>query len=457
MNKHPGTAIFWLRRDFRLQDNPAFYAASQHEKLVILYIWSPEEHHPWQPGAANKVWLHHTLNAFELSLKSQDYSLSILKGPYLSALLQAAEPNTSFYWNRRYEPHLSYLDSQIKTQLQERGHTCKSFIGNLLTEPWEILKDDKTPYLVYSPYWRAFLKQPLRSLTPTPQPTSSLTIKGTLTIKDLALLPSKPWHTDFPSTIGEAQAHQKLKDFLSQSFSHYKEQRDIPGIKGTSSLSPHLHFGEISPRQIFALSPPMTPHNETYFKEILWREFSYYLLFHFPHTALKPLRPAFENFPWNDLTHLKAWQQGQTGYPIVDAGMRELWNTGWMHNRVRMIVASFLVKHLRIPWQQGALWFWDTLLDADLASNSMGWQWSAGCGADAAPYFRIFNPQTQGEKFDPDGLYVKKWCPELTSLTPKFLHSPQNLKPLNYPAPIIDHKQAREAALQAFSTIRKKD
>jgi deoxyribodipyrimidine photo-lyase len=341
---------------------------------------------------------------------------------------------TRVVWNRRYEPAVVRRDEKIKRTLTKRGIRVEDFNGALLYEPGTVKTGAGKPYQVFTPFWRACTSMP-----PPPKPLAAPKkipapekFPSSETIESLSLLPKIKWDAVFSDEWepGEAGAQRALKKFLRDADA-YPTARDIPSKIGTSRLSPHLHFGEISPRQIWHAAE----RHSVFIKELGWREFAHHLLFHFPHTAERPLRPAFEKFPWQkNSALLKAWQRGKTGYPIVDAGMRELWKIGWMHNRVRMIVASFLVKDLRISWLEGARWFWDTLVDADLANNTLGWQWSAGCGADAAPYFRIFSPTSQAEKFDPNGAYVKKW--------------------VKAPAPpIVDHAQARIEALAAFKTI----
>ncbi len=393
------------------------------------------------------------------------------------------------YWNRRYEPQVRARDAELKRRLLADGVEAKSFNSALLNEPHTISNKQGKPFQVFTPYWRhctaqAFLEpvaydlKALALLAPPEEPAG-------LAVADLGLLPVIPWDAGFAAEWkpGEAGAWVRLNHFLNTGTVHrYDEQRNLPDVTGTSGLSPHLHWGEIGPRQVAAAvrslgketgTDPASNGARVYMSEIGWREFAYHLLYHFEHTPERPLRPDFERFPWAedvDGAKLRAWQRGQTGYPIVDAGMRQLWATGWMHNRVRMIVASFLVKHLRLPWQMGASWFWDTLVDADLASNTLGWQWSAGCGADSAPYFRIFAPVTQGERFDGAGRYVRRWVPELAKLPDKFLHAPwtapESLREFagvrlglvaeggNYPRPMVDHAIAREEALAAFKALR---
>ncbi|HLH54227.1 MAG TPA: deoxyribodipyrimidine photo-lyase, partial [Verrucomicrobiae bacterium] len=370
-------------------------------------------------------------------------------------------------------------DGEIKSALRQQGAQAESFNAALLHEPWTIRNQSAKPFRVFSPFWRTCLAQPDPA---EPQPVQKhlpapSEWPKSLQVEELELLPKPDWAGGLRAAWqpGEKGAAANLAQFLKSSFDTYREQRDRPDLPGTSRLSPHLHFGEISPRQVWhglakAASKRAVPgaqwRNSSFVTELGWREFSHHLLFHFPTTPSDPLRPEFAKFPWRkDDGFLRAWQRGQTGYPIVDSGMRQLWATGWMHNRVRMIGASFLVKDLLLPWQEGARWFWDTLVDADLAQNTLGWQWTAGCGADAAPYFRIFNPIRQGEKFDPDGAYVRHWCPELSKLPAKYIHNPSTapgevlvragvVLGRDYPPPIVSHAIAREVALEAFSKIK---
>ncbi|MDB6081367.1 MAG: deoxyribodipyrimidine photolyase, partial [Chlamydiia bacterium] len=383
----------------------------------------------------------------------------------LKKLIQETNAD-AIYWNRRYSPFHIQQDSDCKIALLGKGMEVKEYPGNLLIEPSELLNKQGNPFKVFTPFYKTAVTY-LDVQKPLPTPSELLFYNGQLdstALKELKLLPTTAWAEKFIDywTPGELGAHQKMNRFCNEAIQNYDKARDIPATQGTSRLSPHLHFGEISPRQVYE----KTRSQEAYVRELYFREFAYYLLFHFPKMVKEPLRPEFMKFPWNhNESHLHSWQKGLTGYPIVDAGMRELWQTGWMHNRVRMIVGSFLVKHLLLPWQEGARWFQDTLLDADLANNIFGWQWVAGCGADAAPYFRIFNPILQGEKFDPQGEYVKKYVPELKQLPTKYIHKPwkmdeSELKALGvtlgetYPYPIVDHADARAQALDAFQQMR---
>ena len=474
-----GNSIVWFRSDLRLADNPALRAAIDFGGVVVpIYIHAPDEEAPWEPGAASNWWLHHSLQALRDELEAIGSRLIVRRGPTLETLLSIAKSIGARHvvWNRRYEPAAIARDTKIKESLVSEGLSARSFNSALLHEPWTIKNRSGKPFQVFTPFWRHCL-----SLTPPDKPLEkprSLSAPNawpkSLAIADLELLPKLSWADGFKAAWqpGEKTALQHLSGFLRENLEDYSEKRNRPDIIGTSRLSPHLHFGEIGPRQIWhgmaAAAREKNPRwqQSQFLAEIGWREFSHHLLFHFPQTPDEPLRPEFKKFPWRrDAAFLKAWQRGLTGYPIVDAGMRELWTTGWMHNRVRMIVASFLVKDLLSPWQEGARWFWDTLVDADLAQNTMGWQWTTGCGADAAPFFRVFNPVLQGEKFDPSGNYIRHWCPELAKLPNKWIHQPANapaailetaqIKPgTTYPEPIINHSTAREVALEAFAKIK---
>ncbi len=471
--------IVWFRQDLRVEDNPALSAAADSGAPVIpLYIWSPEEEGDWEPGGASRWWLYYSLSELEAKLAKLGSPLVVKRGYCLSVLRDFVKEvgAHAVFWNRRYEPATVVRDKNIKGALVNDGIDARSFNANLLFEPWQVLNSKNEPYKVFTAYHKA-----ATSLVSPPAPVDApRKLKAPqkniqrVSIADLMLLPRINWTKGLEETWqpGEKGAKRNLAEFLSEFVDDYDKARDLPSVVGTSRLSPHLHFGEISPRTIWHAvkesqkSARGRDSRNTYLKELVWREFAYHLLFHFPLTTNAPLRTEFERFPWrNDEQLLKLWQQGKTGYPLVDAGMRELWHTGWMHNRVRMIVASFLVKDLLLPWQQGAQWFWDTLVDADLANNTLGWQWSAGCGADAAPYFRIFNPVLQSKKFDPDGEYIKRWVPELKNLPKPWFHNPwqapaEVLKAhkielgKTYPLPVVDHSFARDRALEAFKQLK---
>lgn len=459
-------AIVWFRLDLRLADNPALDAALKHGGgIVPVFIWSPEEEAPWEPGAASRWWLHQSLLALQAKLQDLGSRLIIRGGPTLPALLSLAQETRAdaIFWNHRYEPAVVARDQKLSQILREAGFKVGSFNAALLHDPTVIRNKSGKPFRVFTPFWKHCLAElepakPLPAPKLLPQPTKW---PKSLQLSELELEPKINWIGEMRIRWqpGEEGAKSRLKHFLSAAFEDYSLQRNRPDMSATSRLSPHLHFGEIGPRQIWhALSRRFKNwHSSQFLAEIGWREFAHHLLWHFPRTPEEPLRREFKNFPWRkNPAQLAAWQRGKTGYPIVDAGMRELWATGWMHNRVRMIVASFLVKDLLLPWQLGARWFWDTLVDADLAQNTLGWQWTAGCGADAAPYFRIFNPVSQGEKFDPNGEYVRRWCPELASLPDKWIHQPDKAgkeSATAYPKPIVNHITARGAALKSFAVM----
>ena len=474
------TVILWFRRDLRLDDNPALVSALDHgARVVPVYIHAPDEEVPWSPGAASRWWLHHSLATLDASLRQRGSGLWIARGDSLTELrrIAAATGATQIHWNRLYDPATRARDTRIKEALRADGLECTSHNGTLLFEPWEIATGEGKPYRVFSAFWRIAVKR-LFEVHPLPAPTGlpeGFEPVGGLTVDDLGLLPHLQWDQGFYAhwTPGEQQAQTLAADFLDARLVAYGTARDLPGMPGTSRLSPYLHHGDISPRRLLALviaryGDPTATQAETFVRELGWREFAYHLLYHFPHTTDAPLDARFADFPWEpDPTgeRLAAWQQGQTGMPLVDAGMRELWHSGWMHNRVRMVAASLLTKNLLLPWQTGARWFWDTLVDADLASNTLGWQWTAGCGADAAPYFRVFNPVRQGERFDPQGGYVRRWCPELARLPDRYIHQPWAAPTAiltaagvrlgsDYPSPILDLAASRQAALAAWGSIR---
>lgn len=473
----PSSTIVWFRLDLRLADQPALQAAVKRGGPVIpVFIHDPEAEKEWAPGRASDWWLHHSLQKLSEDLQELGSRLIVRQGSSLEVLRSIAKATgaTAVFWNRRYEPAVIERDSKIKETLSAENLEVQSFNGALLHEPWTIKNKSGKPFRVFTPYWRTCLALDVEA--PTARPRNLIGPRKWPRSEQLSLLPKLDWAAGFSGwKPGENGAAANLKRFLAHALEDYGDGRNLPDRIGTSRLSPHLHFGEISPRQVWAaLAKHAKKHNlprtkwrgSQFLAEIGWREFAHQLLYHFPHTTHQPLREDFERFRWrkND-EGLKAWQRGRTGYPIVDAGMRELWTTGWMHNRVRMIVASFLVKDLLISWTEGARWFWDTLVDADLASNTLGWQWTAGCGADAAPFFRIFNPTSQGEKFDPDGGYVRRWCPELKRLPDKWLHQPWNAKDAvlraagvqlgkDYPEPIVNHGIARNVALDAFQRIK---
>jgi deoxyribodipyrimidine photo-lyase len=491
------TAIVWFRRDLRLADNPALHAARErHAHVVPIYIHAPEEEQPWSPGAATRWWLHHALAALSASLEKAGAPLLICSGGSLEALRKLVKTvgADAVYWNRLYEPAIVARDKSIKEALREDGLEVESFNASLLAEPWELKTGGGGPYRVFSPFYRSLDARLRAQLEAGRVPIAEIgRLKASPLAPDseplasLALLPKIAWDSGFRSswTPGESGASARLEAFCQGAAARYREARDLPAVDATSGLSPHLHFGEISPLQIAlrierllsegqsaGQAAGVRANAEWFVREVGWREFAHHLLFHYPQTTAQPLNAQFAAFPWRSgadyAADLRAWQRGNTGIPIVDAGMRQLWHTGWMHNRVRMIVASFLTKNLLIPWQEGAAWFWDTLVDADLANNTLGWQWSAGSGADAAPYFRIFNPVLQSAKFDERAAYLRQWVPELARLDDASIHAPWEAKPAalqkagfvvgrDYPAPIVDLRQSRDRALQAYEAIKRAD
>lgn len=452
-------AIIWFRQDLRLADNPALHHAIQNG-MEILPVYIFDNQTAWPMGGASQWWLHHSLQSLNESL---DGKLHLAHGTPMSILQQLIHDHaiTHLYWNRCYEPAAIARDKKIKDHFK-KTITVESFNGSLLFEPWEIKQ-----YKIFTPYWKKCREHSFPKPLPAPQKINFISAPGDA-LNNWHLLPTKPdWAGGLRQTWqpGEQQARARLADFLKNKSPHYKNGRDRPDKEYTSRLSPYLHFGEISPRQIAAATPP-GDGGDKFMAEIGWREFAHHLLYHFPDLPEKPLRPAFIHFPWHkNQNHLRAWQRGQTGYPIVDAGMRQLWQTGFMHNRVRMIAASFLIKHLLIPWQTGEKWFWDTLVDADLANNAASWQWVAGCGTDASPWFRIFNPITQGQKFDPNGDYIRAYVPELKNLPTAYIYAPWEAPASilqqagvtlgkTYPHPIVDHKKARDLALAGYKEIK---
>jgi len=469
------TALFWFRQDLRCYDNPALsLACKHHEKIIPLYI--KELNPPLSLGGAQHWWLHHSLHALAATLKKVDLDLYLKQAEPITLLkeLIAKYEVDAVYWNRCYEPVHSERDRIIKVELKALGIKVVSCNGSLLNEPWNVLNQSGEFFKVFTPYWRQCLRQMQAPelLEITHWPTGVKISSDSL--NEWKLLPQNPnWAKGFSDywQPGEQGAAAQLDDFIEKHLMGYKEQRNIPAVSATSHLSPHLHFGEISPQQIWvalhdAMQDPQCDliSAQTYLAELGWREFSYQLLYHFPTLMDKNFKTQFDKFSWHDDEELlKKWQKGLTGYPIVDAGMRELWHTGYMHNRIRMVVASFLTKDLLIDWRKGAAWFWDTLLDADLANNSASWQWVAGSGADAAPYYRIFNPVLQGEKFDPQGKYVKRWVPELANVPTQWIHkpwlAPKDSLPLtlgeDYPLPIVEHAKARDYALSAYKKLKR--
>lgn len=470
------TILVWLRHDLRLTDNPALYFASQNSQNVIpLYIL--DESMPWSPGRASQWWLHNSLLDLRCRCKEQGVTLLLQRG-HSATLIRAALKKygaKAIYWNHCFEPALLMRDKILKKELQAEGIEVKTYNASLLHSPHKLFNKQGSYYKVFSAFWRnCALQIPQRLIFPLAKLQQSSKVSSDH-LESWNLLPNhinwaQHFHKD--KQVGEAAAMRTLEKFIENSLINYANERDYPEKMSTSGLSPHLHFGEISPLQIWMalenipkLSPEYSSATLKFKSELGWREFSYYLLYHFSLLPEKNFNSKFDHFKWSkNHNFLRAWQQGNTGYPIVDAGMRQLWQSGIMHNRVRMIVASFLTKDLLIHWRAGAAWFWDTLLDADLANNAMGWQWVAGCGVDAAPYFRIFNPTTQGEKWDPDGNYIKQWIPALAQLPIRYIHKPWLASAAtlaaagvklghNYPLPIVDHVEAYQKALLAYRQL----
>ena len=443
--------------------------------MVPVYIWSPEEAGEWAPGGASRWWLHHALADLRRQLEAQGLQLILRVGASGEELSKLAAEcgGTAVYWNRCYEPHRMRVDGRIKSRLKEAEIEAWSGNASLLREPWEVATQTGNAYKVYTPFARACakMKDPGVVGDSACKPAGTLQAwPGSETLDALGLLPEIPWDKGLQAFWDPTRQGGlgRLRGFLQEAVSGYSTDRDFPSIDGTSRLSPYLHWGQIGPREVAAAIRETRGGQglDTFYRELVWREFAYHVLYHFPDTPEKPLQPKFAGFPWrSDKAALRSWQRGQTGYPIVDAGMRQLWETGWMHNRVRMIVASFLVKHLLHSWRDGAEWFWDTLVDADLASNTLGWQWAGGCGADAAPYFRIFNPITQGGKFDAGGDYIRRHVPELSKVPDRYLHTPWEMPAevqeaancrigRDYPRPVVDHKEGRERALKALESVK---
>jgi deoxyribodipyrimidine photo-lyase len=479
MTDYPHPIIVWFRQDLRLRDNLAFIAAVETRQPVLpIYILDDENADEWAMGGASRWWLHHSLTSLNKDLNGL---LRVYHGD-ASAMIDDIINDTNakgVYWNRCYEPWRIARDKKIKVSLKEKDIDAQSFNGSLLFEPHAVLKEDGTPYKVFTPFYRkGCLERNLEPPKPQDVPDNILFFNDSnkTHIDDLKLLPIISWDETMRKKwmVGEQGAQDRLAEFLDEGISNYKEDRNHPAQNNVSRLSPYLHFGEISPRDVWHAAKASTmvqgleKDGDHFLSEIGWREFSNNLLYHFPDLPHENLQKKFNAFPWrDDPKALKEWQKGVTGYPLDDAGMRELWQTGYMHNRVRMIVGSFLVKNLLLHWHHGEDWFWDTLVDADLANNSASWQWIAGCGADAAPYFRVFNPVTQGQKFDKEGEYIRKYIPEIAMLPDKYLNcpwdTPQDILDHcgivlddTYPKPIVDLKVSRERALNAFQSLKEK-
>ena len=477
------TTIVLFRQDLRLHDHPALTAAAQRGEVIPVFVLDDEACGDWAMGGASRWWLKQSLLNLGSSIAQSGGELILRQGDTLIALkdIQRQSGADAIYFSRQYQPWSAATEQAINDAFSGNGVEVKRYPGTLLHEPGSVLTGSGTGFKVFTPFWRAALKLPVATPLPMPSVNWSNSVLAVEDLNSWVLDPAEDtrvpdWAAGWEDIWepGEDGAHNALEAFLDAPVAHYSEGRDLPARRYTSRLSPHLKFGEISPRQVWASAqqrklsaPQWTSAIDKFLAEIGWREFCYQLIDLFDAMPDRPFKDQFAGFPWdNSEEHLKAWQRGMTGYPIVDAGMRELWQTGFMHNRVRMIVASFLTKHLLVHWLEGERWFWDCLLDADIASNACSWQWVAGSGADAAPYFRIFNPIAQGQKFDPEGEYVKRWCPELADMPKKFVHAPWEAPAMTlasagvdlgktYPEPIVDHKTARQGALDAYEVIKK--
>lgn len=464
------STIHWFRQDLRLSDNPALTEAAERGAVLPIYILDTVHAGKDGMGGASRWWLHHSLRRLNEAL---DGNLMLFEGDPLDIIPKLAHRHgiDRVHWNRCYEPWRRKRDIRLKDKLKDSGVTVRSFNGSLLWEPWEVLNKQGKPYKVFTPYYQNGCLQaetPRKTLKHPAMLTFADPIEGAL--DDLGLLPEIRWDRKLEPcwSIGEDGAHKNLHRFLEHGLSGYKNKRDYPALRNVSRLSPHLHWGEISPVQVWHAASCIGDNEDVkhFHRELAWREFSNYLLYHFPDLPDQNFNRKFDRFPWDENeAALHRWQQGQTGIPIVDAGMRELWETGYMHNRIRMVTASFLTKNLLLHWQHGRAWFSDCLVDADLANNCASWQWVAGCGADAAPYFRIFNPVSQGEKFDPDGEYTRKYVPELKELPDKYLFKPweapgEILEQADvklgetYPEPLVDIGNSRERALAAYEKVK---
>ncbi len=477
------SSLVLFQENLRLADNPALIAALEAGDPVIpVFVLDDNAPGHWRLGGASRWWLHHSLENLAASIEHIGGRLILRRGRTPDIVLDLIENNDvgAVFFQRGYAPWSAAVEAKIKSRCDEKGVLCKRYGGHLLFEPEAIRTKQGNPYTVFTPFWRACQESPPPA-RPSAAPKKLSAPADWPNSEDLTDLKLMPQGFDWTGGLadawqpGEVGADKRFALFLEQGLGAYKDKRDLPGQpQATSMLSPHLRFGEISARSIWwRVMSQIEAHPETktdgmhFLRELAWRDFSYHLLFNTPDLPEEPLKQNFADFPWASDTQdlLKRWQRGLTGYPIVDAGMRQLWQTGYMHNRVRMIAASFLIKDLLVDWREGEAWFWDTLVDADIANNSASWQWVAGCGADAAPYFRIFNPVLQGEKFDPDGAYVRQYVPELSALPDKFIHKPweapkEVLAQANislgatYPAPMVDRKITRQRALDAYATIK---
>ncbi|MDQ0825086.1 deoxyribodipyrimidine photo-lyase [Arthrobacter sp. B2I5] len=466
------TALVWLRDDLRLDDNPALTAAAALGlPLTVVYVLDEESAGIRPLGGATRWWLHHSLQALSSALEARGSRLVLRRGPAGQVIKEVAAQTGAahLFWNRRYGQPERNIDAALKAWAGESGLEASSFQANLLFEPWTVRTGSGGPYKVFTPFWRACLagqevRDPLEPPAVIPGPPQPGRLQAGDDLDNWRLLPSSPdWSGGLAATWtpGEEGAHHRLDDFLDGPAGEYGTGRNLPGTEGTSRLSPHLRFGEISPFRVWhgirRRYPQKVPADVGIFRsELGWREFCWQLLYNNPELATRNYRPEFDRFAWQQpgRSELEAWQQGRTGYPLVDAGMRQLWQTGWMHNRVRMAAASFLVKNLLTDWRVGEEWFWNTLVDADAASNPANWQWVAGSGADASPYYRIFNPVTQSKKFDAGGRFLREFVPELADLDNKSIHEPWKTGVPDYPEPLVELPESRERALAAYQQLK---
>nr|WP_255726824.1 deoxyribodipyrimidine photo-lyase [Sporosarcina sp. ACRSM] len=474
--------IVWFRKDLRIHDNPALWEASQQGVVIPVFIWSEEEEKEYQTSEASKWWLLHSLLALQQNLETKDLSLIYRRGNSLEELLTIIEQThaEAVYFSERYEPSCVMRDDVIRTSLISNGIEVRSFQSNLLFSPRDLLNKKNEPYKVFTSFWKRTMQETV--LRPLRVPEDMIGYDQhipSLRIDEMGLLSTNHWADKFHVywVPGEKGAIARWEEFMEDGLSRYVTGRDIPSADAVSLLSPHLAWGDISVRAIWhsakglndtETAAYMNSSIDAFLRQLIWREFAYHQLIHFPKMPYTPLREQFNVFPWQGTDEeFIRWQKGLTGYPLVDAGMRELWETGSLPNRIRMVVASFLIKHLLISWVEGSRWFQETLVDFDVANNALGWQWVAGSGIDAAPYFRIFNPIIQSRKFDAEGEYIRKWLPELSKLPTKYIHEPWKAREeellaagidlgKTYPRPIVDHSLARSRALEAFAKVKNK-